>query len=166
MWYYGDGGTHAFSLKEQKDELVAEGAALAPVCGSKKALYMRGNSLYVGELSTRKVTLDDKVDLSDMVAPIDYEQEWAQIFDEAWRAYRDGFYVENMHGVDWKAIKEKYAVMLPYVKTRLDLNYLIGAMIAELACGHAYVNPGEYAKPERIDMGLLGAELSRDECQA
>ena len=163
VWYYGDGGTHAFSLKEQKDELVAEGAALAPVCGSKKALYMRGNSLYVGELSTRKVTLDDKVDLSDMVAPIDYEQEWAQIFDEAWRAYRDGFYVENMHGVDWKAIKEKYAVMLPYVKTRLDLNYLIGAMIAELACGHAYVNPGEYAKPERIDMGLLGAELSRDE---
>ena len=163
VWYYGNGGTHAFSLKEQKDELVAEGAALAPVCGSKKALYMRGNSLYVGELSTSKVTLDDEVDLSDMVAPIDYEQEWAQIFDEAWRAYRDGFYVENMHGVDWKAIKEKYAVMLPYVKTRLDLNYLIGAMIAELACGHAYVNPGEYAKPERIDMGLLGAELSRDE---
>ena len=142
---------------------MAEGAALAPVCGSKKALYMRGNSLYVGELSTSKVTLDDEVDLSDMVAPIDYEQEWAQIFDEAWRAYRDGFYVENMHGVDWKAIKEKYAVMLPYVKTRLDLNYLIGAMIAELACGHAYVNPGEYAKPERIDMGLLGAELNRDE---
>lgn len=163
VWYYGNGGTHAFSLKEQKDELVAEGAALAPVCGSKKALYMRGNLLYVGELSTSKVTLDDEVDLSDMVAPIDYEQEWAQIFDEAWRAYRDGFYVENMHGVDWKAIKEKYAVMLPYVKTRLDLNYLIGAMIAELACGHAYVNPGEYAKPERIDMGLLGAELSRDE---
>lgn len=163
VWYYGDGGTHAFSLKEQKDELVAEGAILAPVDGSKKALYMRGNLLYVGELSTSKVTLDDEVDLSDMVAPIDYEQEWAQIFDEAWRAYRDGFYVENMHGVDWKAIKEKYAVMLPYVKTRLDLNYLIGAMIAELACGHAYVNPGEYAKPERIDMGLLGAELSRDE---
>ena len=68
-----------------------------------------------------------------------------------------------MHGVDWKAIKEKYAVLLPYVKTRLDLNYIIGAMIAELACGHAYVNPGEYPKPERIGMGLLGAELSRDE---
>lgn len=35
-------------------------------------------------------------------------------------------------------------------------------MISELACGHAYVNPGEYKKPERIPMGLLGAELSRD----
>ena len=162
VWYYGNGGTHAYQLKEQKDELIAEGAIMAPVDGSKKVLYMRGNSLYVGEQSTRKVALDNAVDLSDMVAPIDYPQEWAQIFDEAWRAYRDGFYLENMHGVDWQAVKEKYAVLLPYVKTRLDLNYVIGEMIAELACGHAYVNPGDYAKPERIDMGLLGAELSRD----
>lgn len=47
-------------------------------------------------------------------------------------------------------------------KTRLDLNYIIGEMIAELACGHAYVNPGEIKGPERIKMGLLGAELNRD----
>ena len=60
-----------------------------------------------------------------MVAVIDYPQEWAQIFDETWRAYRDGFYLENMHGVDWKAVKAKYAELLPYAKTRLDLNYII-----------------------------------------
>ena len=78
-----------------------------------------------------------------MIAPIDYSQEWAQIFDETWRAFRDGFYLENMHGADWKGIKEKYAVLVPHAKTRLDLNYIIGEMIAELACGHAYVNPGE-----------------------
>jgi hypothetical protein len=44
--------------------------------------------------------------LDDMIAPIDYSQEWAQIFDETWRAFRDGFYLENMHGADWKGIKE------------------------------------------------------------
>lgn len=92
----------------------------------------------------------------------DYPQEWAQIFDEAWRVYRDGFYVENMHGVDWKAIKKKYEVLLPYVKNRLDLNYIIGEMIAELNCGHAYVNPGEADRPDKISTGLLGAEISRD----
>ena len=97
-----------------------------------------------------------------MQIKVDYAQEWPQIFDEAWRAYRDGFYLENMHGVDWKAIKQKYAVLLPYVKTRLDLNYVIGEMIGELNCGHAYVNPGETERPERINMGLLGAEISRD----
>jgi len=48
------------------------------------------------------------------------------------------------------------------VKTRLDLNYVIGEMISELACGHAYVSAGEKPEAERIKMGLLGAELSRD----
>ena len=67
-----------------------------------------------------------------------------------------------MHGKDWKALKAKYAQLLPYVKTRLDLNYVIGELIAELGVGHAYVNPGELDRPKRISMGLLGAEISRD----
>ena len=64
--------------------------------------------------------------------------------------------------MDWKAIKAKYECLLPYAKTRLDLNYIISEMIGELACGHAYVNPGDYKQIKRISMGLLGAELSRD----
>lgn len=161
VWYYGNGGTHAYNLQKQEDATVAAGAYMS-VSADKKALFLKGSKLYVTDLSGSTVTLSDEVALEDMVAPVDYQAEWAQIFDEAWRAFRDGFYVANMHGVDWKAIKEKYAVLLPYVKTRLDLNYVIGEMIGELACGHAYVNPGEYAKPERVSMGLLGAELSRD----
>lgn len=62
--------------------------------GSDQALFLKGNTLYVTALPKSKATLTDAVDLSDMVATIDYPQEWAQIFDEAWRAYRDGFYLE------------------------------------------------------------------------
>lgn len=161
VWYY-TGSTKSFDLAEKKEETVAEEAVMDWMQGSKKALFFKRGNFYVADFPTGKATLDDKVDLSDMVAPIDYPQEWAQIYDEAWRAYRDGFYLENMHGVDWKAMKEKYAVLLPYVKCRLDLNYLIGELIGELNCGHAYVNPGEVVRPERINMGLLGAELARD----
>lgn len=162
VWYWGNGGTHAFDLAEQKDELVAEGAYMDVTSGSEKALFLKGNTLYVTGLPKSKTTLTDTGDLSNMVATVDYPQEWAQIFDEAWRAYRDGFYLENMHGVDWKAIKTKYECLLPYAKTRLDLNYIISEMIGELACGHAYVNPGDYKQIKRVSMGLLGAELSRD----
>jgi tricorn protease len=35
-------------------------------------------------------------------------------------------------------------------------------MIGELSAGHAYVGGGDYPKAERIQMGLLGAQLSRD----
>ena len=163
VWYSdGKNNVHAYKLADQKEETVAENAVMVVAAGGKKALFRQKNNLYVMDLTAAKASLDKAVNLNDMTATIDYPQEWAQIFDEAWRAFRDGFYLENMHGVDWKAIKEKYAVLLPYVATRLDLNYVIGEMISELACGHAYVTPGEYKKPERIPMGLLGAEMSRD----
>lgn len=163
IWYQSKGDVHAFNLDTQKDEVAAENARLAGNPTSDKSIiYLQKNKWYVSKLSTGKVALKDPVNLSDMVATIDYNQEWAQIFDEAWRAYRDGFYLENMHGVDWKAIKAKYQVLVPHAKTRFDLNYIINEMIGELACGHAYVNPGECKRAERIPMGLLGAELSRD----
>ena len=161
LWYNSGRGTKVFDFATGSDESCADGS-ISYRFGDKKAVMMAGRR----EVNLVKFPADkakgDKVDLSDLVAPVDYSQEWAQIFDEAWRAFRDGFYLENMHGRDWKAIKDKYSVLLPYAKTRLDLNYIIGEMISELACGHAYVSVGEYDKPERIQMGLLGAEISKD----
>lgn len=162
IYYFGRGGTKVYDLDKQKEDIVADGAVMSVAPGSKKALFYKGEELYVTDIPSGKVDLSEAVNLSNMKITTDYPKEWAQIFDEAWRAYRDGFYSETMHGVDWKAIKEKYAVLLPYVKTRLDLNYVIGEMIGELNCGHAYVNPGELDRPQRIQTGLLGAEISRD----
>ena len=162
VYYSSMGGTKAFDLKTQKEESVAEGASFTLTAGSKKALFMKGRQLFVADFPTAKANLKDAVSTKDMVAHVDYMEEWAQIYDEVWRAFRDGFYLENMHGMDWKAIKKKYEVLVPHAKTRLDLNYIIGEMISEVGCGHAYVNPGEVPAIERIPMGLLGAELKRD----
>lgn len=162
VYYWSKGATQVYDLKKKKEETVADGAFMNVEPGSKKALFRKGNLLYVTDIPSGKTDLKDAVTLSNIKIPVDYTQEWPQIFDEVWRAFRDGFYVENMHGVDWKAMKAKYSVLLPYVKTRLDLNYVIGEMIAELKCGHAYANPGETERPERISLGLLGAEISRD----
>lgn len=162
VYYFGRGGTKVYDLEKQKEESVADGASMSVAPGSKKALFYKGGEIYVTDIPSGKADLSEAVNLSNMKITTDYPKEWAQIFDEAWRAFRDGFYVENMHGVDWKAIKKKYEVLLPYVKTRLDLNYVIGEMIGELNCGHAYVNPGELDRPDRVQTGLLGAEISRD----
>ena len=99
----------------------------------------------------------DEIDLL-----IDHEAEWAQIYDESWRITRDNFYVENMHGVDWNHMREKYGQMLPYVKHRDDLTYLIGELIGELNIGHAYITSGESPEIPRIATGLLGAQYSKD----
>ena len=160
VWYGSRGGTSVYDLETGSEDSCCESMVYYRN-GDKKALVMKGRDLMVGNFGP-KVAANETVDKSQMMALVDYSAEWPQVFDEVWRAFRDGFYLENMHGRDWKAVKEKYSQLLPYVTTRLDLNYVIGEMISELACGHAYVNVGEYPKPERISMGLLGAELSKD----
>jgi tricorn protease len=161
IYYTIGGSTKLYDLKKQKEEDVAN-ASMSVEPGRKKALFRRGRTVYAANIPTGKTELKDEVSLANMKITTDYPKEWAQIFNEAWRAMRDGFYVENMHGVDWKAMKRKYEVLVPHVKNRLDLNYVIGEMIGELNCGHAYVTPGELERPERISTGLLGAEISRD----
>jgi tricorn protease len=162
VYYFTNGSTKVYDLKKQKeDEVVSGTMSVEP--GSKKALFMRNRNYYVTDIPAGKTELKDEVSTANIKIAADYPQEWAQIFNEAWRAFRDGFYVDNMHGVDWKAMREKYRVLLPYVKNRLDLNYVIGEMIGELQTGHAYISPGEYDKAERIQTGLLGAEISRDD---
>ena len=160
LWYIGRGGTRIFTFESGKDEECSEGS-MDVTPGSKKALLRKGGQMYVAAIGPKMPLKDSKVDLGNMVTTVDYSEEWAQLYDEVWRAFRDGYYLENMHGRDWKAIKAKYEVLLPYARTRLDVNYIIGEMISEVATGHCYVTPGEYPKPERIRMGLLGAEFSK-----
>jgi len=161
--YYARGNSmFVYDLEKNKEDNIVDGARMWVEPGSKKAGFIRGGQIFITDIPSGKVTLDKPVNMTDMKITADYPKEWAQIFDEAWRAFRDGFYVDNMHGVDWKAIKQKYAVLVPYVKNRLDLNYVIGEMISELNCGHAYISTGEMERPVRIKTGLLGAEISRD----
>ena len=161
LWYSGRGSVRMFDFAAQKDEVIADRAMMMASADMKSALYLKGDDIYVVPLAPRKADLSEPVALDGMIATVNYEQEWKQIFDEAWRAYRDGFYLENMHGVDWQAVHDKYAALLPYVKNRLDLTYVIGGMIGELAVGHAYVDGGDHITVDQHNIGMLGAELQQ-----
>ena len=157
----GGAGVKTYDFASGKTEDCSDGMISYRLGDKKAVLSSRGKSTVVNFPSPR-VAGGEEIDGDNMYAMVDYSQEWPQVYNEVWRAFRDGYYLENMHGRDWKGVKAKYEPLLPYVKTRLDLNYLLGAMISELASGHAYVNPGPYPKPDRIPMGLLGAKVSKD----
>ena len=114
------------------------------------------------KLETKDHKLESFRKLAGLDMQLDRHAEWNQIYDEAWRHMRDFFYAPNMNGVDWKAMRDKYAALVPFVNHRNDLTYLIGELIGELNNGHAYVGGGERPETPRIKLGLLGAELSRD----
>ena len=158
----GGAGVKTYDFASGKTEDCADGMITYRLGDKKAVLNSRGKSTVINFPSPKVGPGGDAIDADNMYALVDYSQEWPQVYNEVWRAFRDGYYLENMHGRDWKGVKAKYEPLLPYVKTRLDLNYLLGAMISELASGHAYVNPGPYPKPDRIPMGLLGAKFSKD----
>ncbi len=105
---------------------------------------------------------DGKLDLSGLAMELDPKAEWAQIFRETWRLYRDFFYLPDMGKIDWTAIRQRYEPLVAHVAHRIDLNYVIGEMAGELASGHAYAGGGDYPRPERMPVGTLGADLVLD----
>ncbi len=152
-----------FDLKEKKETTMGE-FGFSVSSNNKKMLARKGQNWYVMDLPnpSKPAKLEKEINLSNMKTWVDYQQEWKQIYDESWRQMRDFFYVENMHGLDWKAMHDKYAVLVPYVRHRDDLTYIIGELIGELNIGHAYVQSGQRPEVPRIKTGLLGAKISAD----
>ena len=88
----------------------------------EKALYQaRGQWGIVGTGGSPSVG-DGAIDVSGLDMEVDPEAEWEQIFDEAWRLYRDYLYVDNAHGLDWENVRSLYEPWLDHVQHRADLN--------------------------------------------
>ncbi len=100
--------------------------------------------------------------LAGLKLDVDPPAEWRQIYDEVWRQERDYFFEASMNGVNWKAVHDKYAALLPYVASRYDLTYILGEMVGELSNSHTYVNGPENPNPNRVTEGLLGADYELD----
>jgi tricorn protease len=151
-----------FNLKDKKETVIGEYGSYIISQDNKKMLLEKDRNFSIVDLPKGRTEMDKKVDLSNMKLVVDRKKEWEQIFNESWRQMRDFFYDPGMHGVDWPAMKKKYQPLVAHVNHRADLTYVIGEMIGELNVGHAYVGGGDAPKSERIQMGLLGAQVSRD----
>jgi tricorn protease len=91
---------------------------------------------------------------------LDPKAEFRQIFNEGWRYQRDYLYVPNQQGADWPAMKTMYGALLPHVRHRADLTYLLDMMGAEIAIGHSYVRGGDLPDVPPTGVGLLGADTA------
>ena len=153
----------AYSLKERKETVLGEVSSYEVTFDNKKMLVKQGKDYFLVDLPKDKLdTKDAKLKLNGLDVVIDHHAEWTQIYNEAWRQMRDFFYAPTMNGVDWKAMHDKYAALLPAVNNRNDLTYLIAELISELNNGHSYTGGGDRPETPRIKLGLLGAEFSRD----
>ncbi len=152
-----------YSMEDRKETVLGDVNSYEITADGKKMLVKIKKDYAIIDLPKDKLeTKDHELKLAGLDMQLDRHVEWTQIYNEAWRHMRDFFYAPNMNGVDWKAMRDKYAALVPFVNHRNDLTYLIGELIAELNNGHAYTGGGERPDTPRIKLGLLGAELSRD----
>jgi len=153
---------HKYSLSKKKDEvLMTDVNNYFLSADNKKMLYLSGESWGIVPLEGQIKPGQGKINTDAIEVLIDPRAEWQQIFDEAWRINRDYFYAPNMHGVDWKAMHDKYSVFLPDLSCRSDLNRVIQWMCSELAVGHHRVGGGDTVnEPKTVPGGLLGADYS------
>ncbi len=152
-----------YELDKEKETELGEFNGYEISADGKKMLVGQAGTYAIIDLPTAKIDIKDKLNLSDLKVTLDRKAEWEQIFQESWRQMRDFVYDPNLHGVDWPAIRAKYASLIPFVNHRADLTYVIGEMIAELNLGHCYVGGGDLPAVERIPLGLLGAKVERDD---
>ena len=99
----------------------------------KDALYCLGNGAIfkvdVNSASAQKteVKKDVEVVLND---------EFRQMFYEAWAVMEQNYYDVNFHGTNWYSDRDYYASFLPYVRTRANLRTLMADLLGELNSSH------------------------------
>jgi tricorn protease len=151
-----------FTLEKRKAKEFISGVNQVSVSSDgNKMLAKTGNDWKVMNTSSEngndgtlvKVNLKTKLSLAD---------EWKQIFEEAWRYERDYFYDPNMHGRNWNDVYDRYAPLVPFVKHRADLSYILDQMNGELSVGHSFVFGGDFPEVDKPSIGLIGADLVAD----
>jgi len=151
---------HRYDMKSRKDEVILSEVNIYLLSADKKKiLFVFKNAWSIVPSPGKPEPGKGKLNVDGIEVRIDPGTEWNQIFNEAWRINRDYFYDPNMHGLNWPAMKEKYAAFLPHLSSRNDLNRLIQWLCSELVVGHSYSGGGDQLfEPKRVSGGLLGAD--------
>jgi tricorn protease len=162
------GRLEAWDFNTEKIEAIAEGVSgVASNPSGTVVLIGAGKRVRVVPVGWK----DDKspaaeanrttgwVDLNRIRAQIDPGREWRQMFSEAWRLQRDYYWHEDMAGIDWSEVHDRYLPLVDRVGSRAEFSDLMWEMQGELGTSHAYELGGDYRPVPNFRQGSLGADL-------
>jgi tricorn protease len=150
---------HKFTLEKRENKEFLSGASQVSISSDGNKMLARIGSDWKIMNTTSATGADGKTVKINLKTLLNRTEEWKQIFEEAWRYEKDYFYDPGMHGRDWNEVYEKYSPLVPYVKHRTDLTYILDQLNGELSVGHSFVFGGDFPEVEKPTVGLLGADL-------
>lgn len=149
-----------YSLKDKKAKDFVSGAGSVSITPNRKHMLARINGSWKVINPAGASGKSGKPLKVNLQMKLDRRAEWEQMFEEAYRYEEDYFYDPNIHGRNWKTVYKRYAPLVPHIKHRADLNYILDQMNGELSVGHSFVRGGDFPRTDRSQVGLLGANLS------
>ena len=103
-----------------------------------------------------------KVRIDDWAVSSNPRLEWKQMFNDAWRMHRDFLYDAKMRGIDWNAVRARYAPLVERVTDRAELDDVLGMMVGEVGALHSQIRPGDVRRAASEGVpASLGAVLTR-----
>ncbi|HEY6167472.1 MAG TPA: PDZ domain-containing protein, partial [Verrucomicrobiae bacterium] len=151
-----------FDLEKREVKTVVDDANMFRISADgKKMLVRKANDYFIIDVKDGQ-KLEKKLATADLETTVDPVAEWRQIFNDVWRLERDCFYDPHLHGVDWKAMRERYGKLLADCVTRWDVSYVIGELISELNASHTYRSGGDTENAPTRGVGYLGCDFALD----
>ena len=141
-------------------EVSRDGQTLAYRSGRRLRVIKAGEKPPDGDDGASRRT--GWLDLDRVRVSVDPGSEWMQMFKEAWRLQRDHFWAEDMSGVDWWLVLDRYMPLVGKVATRLEFSDLMWEMQGELGTSHAYELGGDYRPAPAYLVAHLAADLAYD----
>lgn len=122
---------------------------------SRYVFYVEGGVIKRCELDGGKVTsLEFTANME-----IDRLESYRQKFYETWRMLADYFYDPTLRGVDWNAVRDKYAPLIEHIRTDAEFENLALEMMGELRGSHLDVYPVEPGPDANTLTGRLGIDF-------
>ncbi len=146
-------------FEKTKTEKVADGFATNLLTVEGKYYALIGGNVHTLDLAGNKA---EKIEIEHTFRR-NLREEFHQMFYETWANVEENFYDETFHGVNWPAMRDRYAAFLPFVHTRADLRRLTNDMLGELNTSHIGFNSsGEeenvFYKTRTMAAGILFEE--------
>jgi tricorn protease len=161
---------HRFDLAKRRVDVVLTGLRAFEISHQgEKMLYRKEDRWYIasprpmaepGAPPPPPPADPTPLAVSSIEVRVDPRAEWMQMYREAWRLQRDFFYDPGHHGLDLRALEERYERFAKNLGSRRDLNYLFNEMLGQLSAGHIFVGGGDAPEAKKVQTGLLGADYA------
>ena len=152
------GSIKYFDLEKREEKTVFDDADFYQLSANGEKMLIGKESTFAIVKPEENQKMDKPLRTAEMEMVVEPQNEWKQIYTDAWRFQRDYFYDPAMHGVDWNKVRVQYAKMLEGVSTREEVNFVIGEMIGELNASHTYRFGGDEEMEKKESVGYLGVD--------